>query len=325
MNQRDPTQSATATDQYAARHNPFVYFHSILDVPGRCQAHVVSLAPLQADLQSAATTPNFSWITPNLCNDGHDATPCAGTNAKGTKEGDLIAADAFLAKWVPVITGSPAFQRDGLLVITLDESSVSDSSACCNEPAGLNTVFPGISGPGGGRTGTMLVSPFIRPGTVDQKAYNHYSFLRSMEDLFGISEHLGYAGMAGLSSFGGDVFNRPAGGRVPAVPPLPAHDVGSTGQAEPLRVAILGRRGRLVRVRLTGSDRLVTPVVAVLKRGGRVVTSSGAPRTLPGGQGTLRLRRHAGRGRYTLEVRAVHEDEVVARVRRALIVHHSAV
>ena len=28
---RDPTQSATPKDQYAARHNPFVYFHSVID------------------------------------------------------------------------------------------------------------------------------------------------------------------------------------------------------------------------------------------------------------------------------------------------------
>ena len=33
LNSRDNTQTATATDQYAARHNPFVYFHSIIDSP----------------------------------------------------------------------------------------------------------------------------------------------------------------------------------------------------------------------------------------------------------------------------------------------------
>ncbi|HVT21550.1 MAG TPA: alkaline phosphatase family protein, partial [Mycobacteriales bacterium] len=38
---RDDTQSATAKDQYAARHNPFVYFHSLID-SGRCRKHVVA-------------------------------------------------------------------------------------------------------------------------------------------------------------------------------------------------------------------------------------------------------------------------------------------
>ena len=32
LNGRDDTQSARVGDQYAARHNPFVYFHSIIDV-----------------------------------------------------------------------------------------------------------------------------------------------------------------------------------------------------------------------------------------------------------------------------------------------------
>src|SRR5256714_15203769 len=36
IGQSDPTQSATANDQYATRHNPFVYFHSIIDDQGRC-------------------------------------------------------------------------------------------------------------------------------------------------------------------------------------------------------------------------------------------------------------------------------------------------
>ena len=33
INSQDHTQSAHKGDQYAARHNPFVYFHSIIDSP----------------------------------------------------------------------------------------------------------------------------------------------------------------------------------------------------------------------------------------------------------------------------------------------------
>ncbi|MDX6639755.1 MAG: phosphatidylinositol-3-phosphatase [Solirubrobacteraceae bacterium] len=207
--QRDDTQSPTATDQYAARHNPFVYFHSILDPPGRCAAHVVPLPPLASDLASVDTTPNFSWITPNLCDDGHDATPCTGTNAKGTKDGGLVAVDAFLAKWVPVITGSPAFNQDGMLIVTFDESNTSDDAACCNEPAGFNTPMPGIGGPGGGRVGAIVLSRFVRPGSTDDTPYNHYALLKSLEQVFGIDQYLGYAGMTGLQAFGGDVYNQP--------------------------------------------------------------------------------------------------------------------
>jgi hypothetical protein len=64
---------------------------------------------------------------------------------------------------------------------------------------------PGITGPGGGRVGAVLVSPLIKPGTVSKAAYNHYALLRSIEDFFDL-EHLGYAGQKGLKSFGKDVF-----------------------------------------------------------------------------------------------------------------------
>ncbi len=328
LGQRDPTQSATANDQYAARHNPFVYFHSILDPPGRCAAHVVPLPPLSSDLEKVSTTPNFSWITPNLCNDGHDATPCAGTNAKGTKEGDLIAADAFLAKWVPVITASKAFREDGLLIVTLDESSIGDASACCGEPAGLNTPMPGIFGPGGGRIGTLMISPYITPGSVNDTAYNHYSLLRSMEDLFGIREHLGYAAMDGLPAFGADVYDRPQGGTIPGVPALPAGDMGSTGTSRKLRVRLRSRlprrlhRLRHLRVRLAlrGTDRLTTSVQVRLRSRGRTIGSSGPARLIRHGRGRLRVRLRRRvvlrPGRYTLVARAVHEGEVVASARR---------
>ena len=131
---------------------------------------------------------------------------------------------------------SPAFQQDGLLIITFDESSLSgtspsgvfvgyDGSGCCNEPSGPNTATPGfppLAAPqyfhipittgssgisGGGLTGTVLVSPFIRPGTVSVTPYNHYNTLRSIEDLFGLA-HLGYADYPGTVDFGPDIWGQ---------------------------------------------------------------------------------------------------------------------
>ena len=40
---QDDTQKAKVGDQYATRHNPFMYFHSIIDDPAYCAAHVVDL------------------------------------------------------------------------------------------------------------------------------------------------------------------------------------------------------------------------------------------------------------------------------------------
>jgi hypothetical protein len=65
-----------ANDSYATRHNPFVYFKGIIDNKTYCDDHVVTLAPLRHDLRSATTTPNYSFITPNTCFDGHDTPRC---------------------------------------------------------------------------------------------------------------------------------------------------------------------------------------------------------------------------------------------------------
>jgi phosphatidylinositol-3-phosphatase len=107
---------------------------------------------------------------------------------------------------LPKITSSPAFRQNGLLEITFDESEgpQSDSSACCGEVPGPNSPLPGITGPGGGRVGAVLLSPFIKPGTVSTTDYNHYSSLASWERLFGLQPLADAATVT--STFGSDVF-----------------------------------------------------------------------------------------------------------------------
>ncbi len=230
----DTAEVATPTDQYTTRHNPFVWFHSIIDNTAECDANVVPLGPLAAngtpspsghlahDLGSLKTTPRFGFITPNLCNDGHD-DPCAGPNSVGTNTGGLVGADDFLRTWVPLIAKSPAYRSGQLLVvITFDEADDNDATACCGEVSGPNTHAPGDAGdatdaqaPGGGQVGALLLnSKYIVPGSTDTKGvYNHYSALRSYEDLLGLTKggadgegHLGFAAAKGLVPFGSDVF-----------------------------------------------------------------------------------------------------------------------
>jgi phosphatidylinositol-3-phosphatase len=208
----DPTQRAAKDDSYATRHDPFMYFHAVIDDAAGCARHVVNLDALPADLADAARTPSFSFITPSLCHDGHDS-PCADG-----EPGGLVSADAFLKQWVPRILAAPAFRKDGLLLIVFDESNGpgADSTACCGEGAALNTDKPGLSGPGGGLTGAVLLSPLIKPGTVSTTKYNHYSMLRSIEDLYGLP-YLGEAGAPGQAGFGADVYSQ----AMPALPPRP--------------------------------------------------------------------------------------------------------
>ena len=258
----DNSNSAAANDQYATRHNPWVYFHSVIDDQARCNSHVVPLgsvtvgkngAPdvfqghLFQDLSSLQTTPKFMFITPNLCNDGHD-DPCIGANVEGTKNaagqnaGGLVSADLWLKHWMPMILASPAYKSGKMLVaITFDESGLTDARACpavnqadCNAPAGPNLTNQGFSQvlslfglqsnpattnvyPGGGQIGTVLLNPaLIQPGVINTTGvYNHYNTLRSYEDLLGITQggddgqgHLGFAASANVKPFGKDVFNR---------------------------------------------------------------------------------------------------------------------
>ncbi len=224
----DPTQGARKGDQYAARHNPFVYFHSLLD-GGACALNVGPLARLEADLRSVATTPRFVFISPNLCNDGHDA-PC-----KDGAPGGLVSADEFLKTWVKRIMASPAYRKDGLLIVTFDEGDgessklpdgrtkdVFEGASCCAQQPGPNIgTFPStesddkymveMHGFGGDRTGTVLVSPFLLPGSMSATPFNHYSLLKTLADLYGAKPYLGYAGQAGLVGFfdaGSDIKTR---------------------------------------------------------------------------------------------------------------------
>src|SRR3954470_3066003 len=58
-NQPDPTQSARKGDQYAARHNPFVYFHSLIDGPS-CNQNDIDFSLMPGQIAQAGTTPAFS-------------------------------------------------------------------------------------------------------------------------------------------------------------------------------------------------------------------------------------------------------------------------
>lgn len=204
-----PTRTEANPD-YKNKHNPWAYYHSTFDQDAYCQAHVVPLGYLDAsgqpqgqlitDLQDVSTTPAYSFLTPDQCHDGHDACASNGNNA-------LAGADQFLKAFVPAIMASPAYKQDGLIVVVFDEGS--SDLVCCGEkkapnlPSTSDNGFP-IPGPvadGGGQTGAILISPRIAAGSIDAtNQFNHYSYLRSMEDVFGLP-HLGYAAASGLKTF----------------------------------------------------------------------------------------------------------------------------
>jgi hypothetical protein len=232
----DSELAPTTTDGYVTWRNPFVYFQSLTESPA-CASNDLGIATLAGDLTSAGTTPTFAYIAPDPCDDGSEV-PCAAG-----KPGGLAPAEAFLKRIVPEIESSPAYKQGGLIAITFDQAPQSgpyaDSTGCCmNAPypnarsaptsttsttatatgtspissSTTTTTATGTTGVegatvGGGRVGLLLISKYVKPGTRELTGqYNHFSLLRTIENLFGLKP-LGYAGQPGLLAFDKSVFN----------------------------------------------------------------------------------------------------------------------
>jgi hypothetical protein len=176
---------------YAPQANPFIYFHSLLDL-GDCALNDVPLTELSGDLGKIDSTPDYSLISPDLCNAG-----VPGQCPAGAPDG-AAAADAFLSEWVPKILASPAYKKDGLLIVAFDRLDPPDPAA---------SAAPSGEAP---KVGALLLSRFAAPGATDPAPYDPYSLLRSVEDLFGL-EHLGLAAGAKAKSFAPELLGETSG------------------------------------------------------------------------------------------------------------------
>lgn len=159
---------APATGGYAPDSNPFVYFHSLLDL-GDCASNDVPASELAKELRKADATANFSYVAPNSCNAGFLEQCPEGAPA------GAAAADACLERLVPEILASPAYKKDGLLIVTFGAADPAPSTDPAAAPADPLKV------------GALLLSPLLTPGGTDGAAYNPYSLLRSIDELFGLA------------------------------------------------------------------------------------------------------------------------------------------
>jgi hypothetical protein len=215
-----------------------VYFESLIDRGtaesgdggADCVEHERSLDELTYDLShDGLLMPNFVFITPNLCNDGH--TDCNHTG----EQGELAAMRTFLSKWICRIRESTAYRKDGIIIITFDEAKIhrrrllsplfeaedhSDDigkdgkdvseSACCSEGRAPSGKDRGLEGSGGGQVGAIVLSQWVKSGSTNYRKYNHYSLLRSIEKIFHTRGYLGFASNEDLVTFDeGGVFNQP--------------------------------------------------------------------------------------------------------------------
>ncbi len=127
---------------YVRKHNPPMSFTSVTGDAQMC-SNIVPLAGFRNSY-------NVSFVTPNMCNDGHDCS--------------LATADAFLRDFIPQVTTSADWART-LLIVSFDEGSTSTN--------------------GGGRVYTVVARAGLG-GITSSSYHDHYSVLRTIEDLYGL-------------------------------------------------------------------------------------------------------------------------------------------
>jgi len=152
---------------YAVRHNPPAYYRPLAT---ECVRSDLPIDRLDAAL-ARNSLPAFSFITPNLCHDSHSCT--------------VSSADEWLAGEVEKIVQSSTYRAGHTaLFITYDEGTGEIPLNCA-----ANRHAPSC------HVATVVVSPSTPAGTRSAGPFNHYSLLRTTEDLLGVV-HLGMAAQA---------------------------------------------------------------------------------------------------------------------------------
>ena len=187
---------------YVRKHDPFLMYPDVYQNPARAD-NVVPLTQLSTDL-ATGRVPQFTWITPNICNDMHGgatacpfpSSPTSPAQAKLFKDGN-----AFLQKWVGLITHSKAWTGRSAIFITWDEGGFNDES-----PFGPLDIRGGPDSPilpatpadpttggggdlfggtvyGGGHVPMIVVARGVGH-RVDSVRADHYSLLQTIEQNF---------------------------------------------------------------------------------------------------------------------------------------------
>lgn len=175
-----PLDHACGNQLYERKHNPFITYADVQSSAARI-AHIVDFSQFSTDLASK-TMPDYSWISPDQCNDMHGrggggpSDPCDFSNVPLL----VRAGDTFLSNTVKAIRSSRAWTGNSVIFITWDESDFTgsgpsgfgDTSGCCD----ASVPF------GGGHVLTLVISHSSDEPVHSNVAYNHYSLLRTIED-----------------------------------------------------------------------------------------------------------------------------------------------
>ncbi len=154
----------TNSGLYAPKHVPFVFFDDVTNTnsssSATCIQHVRPFSELANDL-AQGTVARYNFITPDLCDDMHNSTGCATSDA--VKNGDT-----WLSHELPKIFASSSYAQGGAVFVTWDESEGGDF------PIGMIVLSPHAKGHGYSNT----------------ISYSHSSTLRTMQEIFGVGPFL---------------------------------------------------------------------------------------------------------------------------------------
>lgn len=151
---------------YVKHHNPFAYFSDVANSSVQ-RSNLVPFTHFATDLTNH-TLPQFSFIVPNLLDDGHD--------------GSLGTADSWLKNHIAPLIASSTFQNNGLLLIVFDESFDSDTAY------------------GGGHIVMVAVGPKVKRGYRSTLHYQHQNLLKTALAALGVSSFPGKASSAAAMS-----------------------------------------------------------------------------------------------------------------------------
>ena len=157
------------TGAYVKRHNPFSYFTDVVNSSTE-KYNLVPFTQFKTDLANNHL-PQFSFIVPNVNDDGHNGT--------------LSAADYWLKVNIAPLLASSTFQKDGILIIVFDESVSSDTQG------------------GGGHVAALVIGPKVLAGHKSTVTYQHQNALKTLMQALGVSS---FPGATSSASGMGDFF-----------------------------------------------------------------------------------------------------------------------
>ena len=178
---------------YAQKHNPFLYFSSFVDNPGR-MARLLPYDAFAADLMGDLA--RFSWISPDECHDMHGVSassaaaigaPDCGYPKSGLDHSVIRLGDQYLRETVEAIRAAPVWKDDTAIVIVWDEDDYAGVSGIKGSPIGRNGAVLG-----GARAPLIVVTGKTTPARKIDTPFNHYNLLATLEAAYGV-DCLGHA------------------------------------------------------------------------------------------------------------------------------------